>query len=251
MSVYAILYDQSKCIGCGACEQACQAEHNQKPHKPTRLDASSFNWVQDLGKGTYMRHFCMNCEDPTCASVCPVGALQKHALGPVTWDHTRCIGCRYCMMACPFEIPKYEWHEVNPRIRKCDMCIHRVSKGLPTACSSVCPTGATTFGKREDMLAEAHRRLKQHPGKYYPEVFGEKEVGGTSVLMLLTKTPAQDYLPSNLPKHDMPLLTWNVLDKLPKIIVPWATFLGGMMWLTGRKNKVAEVEHHTTEEHHE
>jgi len=155
------------------------------------------------------------------------------------------------MMACPFAIPKYEWHSVNPSIRKCDMCIHRVSRGLPTACASVCPTGATTFGTRDEMLTEAHRRLKEHPERYTLEVFGEKEVGGTSVLMLLTKTPAEDGLPANLPQRDMPLLTWNVLDKLPTIIVPWATFLGGMMWLTGRKNTVARTERQGKGDDHE
>ncbi len=246
MSVYSLLYDQTLCIGCKACEQACQSEHDQPPHEATRLDAQSFNWVEDLGNDRFQRHFCMNCEDPTCASVCPVGAFTKHDLGPVTWDPNLCMGCRYCMMACPFQVPRYEWDSVNPRVRKCDMCIHRVSRGRPTACAEVCPTGATLFGRREDLLAEAHRRLREHPERYNGGLYGEEEVGGTAVLMLLAADPEKSHLPANLPRQAMPMLTWQVLNKLPVIIAPWATFLGGMMWLTDRKNEVARRENGKT-----
>ncbi len=248
MSTYALLFDQSLCIGCGACEQACQSEHDQRPHKPDKLDHDSFTWVEDLGHDQYARHLCMSCENPTCVSVCPVGALEKNSLGPVTWDAKKCIGCRYCMMACPFEIPKYEWHEPNPRIRKCDMCVHRVTKGMPTACASICPTGATNFGTREAMLKEAHRRLKKYPERYTGEVYGEKEAGGTGVLMLLTKSPSESDLPDNVPQHDMPHLTWNVLEKLPQIIPVWGAFLGGMYWLGNRKNEVAAHEREELQE---
>jgi formate dehydrogenase iron-sulfur subunit len=146
------------------------------------------------------------------------------------------------MMACPFEIPTYEWNSVNPRIRKCDMCIHRVSKGLPTACASICPTGATNFGLRDVMLKEAKRRLAKHPERYTGEIYGELEAGGTGVLMLLSKPAAQSGLPDNVPQHTMPHLTWTVLEKLPQIIPVWGAFLGGMYWLGARKEAVAESE---------
>lgn len=239
MPVYGILFDQSKCIGCKACEQACQSEHGQRPHVATALDSESFNFVQDVGGGKSMRHFCRHCQEPTCVSVCPVAALQKTKEGPVIWVGSRCLGCRYCMMACPFAIPKYEWRSANPRIRKCDMCVHRVSKGMETACASICPTGATVFGKREDMLAEAHRRLKESPKVYEASVFGEVEVGGTSVLMLLTQSAKANHLPDRVATSPLPVLTWTVLEKLPQIIPLWAVFLGGMYWLTERKNDVA------------
>ena len=200
MSVYGLLFDQTKCIGCGACEQACQAEHDQEPHEVTALDNRSYNWVQDLGDGVYTRHFCMNCEDPTCVSVCPVAAFTKSELGPVVWDGSKCMGCRYCMMACPFEIPKFEWYSSNPKIEKCDMCIHRVSERRPTACASICPTGATTFGLREDLHREAHRRLHDHPDRYLGGLYGEREAGGTAVMMLLSKDPAHSGLPANVPQ---------------------------------------------------
>ena len=148
------------------------------------------------------------------------------------------------MMACPFGIPKYEWHSVNPRIRKCDMCIHRVSKGQDTGCASICPTGATVFGERAALLKEARRRLAASPATYVGAAFGETEAGGTGVLMLLTRSPKEDGLPTNVPKNALPQLTWEVLEKLPVIIPVWAVFLGGMYWLTDRKNEIAREASH-------
>ena len=240
MSVYGLLFDQSLCIGCKACEQACQAEHGQAPHEATRLDQDSFNWVQQVGPETFMRHFCKHCEDPACVSVCPVAALQKTNQGAVIWVASRCLGCRYCMMACPFKVPKYEWRSVNPRIRKCDLCVHRLAEGHPTACASICPTGATLFGRREDLLREGRRRLREGGDRYVNGLFGEVEVGGTGVLMLLTRDRKTNSLPERVPADPLPKLTWKVLEKLPVIIPVWAVFLGGMYWLTERKNKVAE-----------
>ncbi|MCB1183142.1 4Fe-4S dicluster domain-containing protein [bacterium] len=251
MSTYALLFDQSRCIGCGACEQACQSEHDQPAHKPDKLDHQSFTWVEDLGNDQYARHMCMSCEHPTCVSVCPVAALEKKPEGPVVWDGGRCMGCRYCMMACPFGVPTYEWESANPRIRKCDMCVHRVTEGLPTACASICPTGATTWGPREMMLKEARRRLNAHPDTYVDGIYGEKEAGGTSVLMLLSKPAKDSGLPDNVPEQDMPHLTWQVLEKLPQIIPVWGTFLGGMYWLGNRKDAVAKAERENGGDHHE
>ena len=114
----------------------------------------------------FMRKLCMNCEDPACASVCPVGALKKTALGPVTYDKHKCMGCRYCMAACPFGVPKYEWNKAVPGVRKCIMCAPRVAAGKPTACAEVCPTGATKFGDREELLKEARKRIQDNPGNY-------------------------------------------------------------------------------------
>ena len=131
-----------------------------------------------------MRKLCMNCDDPACASVCPVGALQKDRLGPVTYDKHKCMGCRYCMAACPFSVPKYEWDKAVPGVRKCIMCAPRVAAGKPTACAEVCPTGATKFGERDELLKEARKRIQDNPGTYLPHIYGETEVGGTSVMLL-------------------------------------------------------------------
>ena len=152
---------------------------------PPKRNNRSTNSQWYMAQGDkYMRHLCMNCLDPTCASVCPVGAMQKTAEGPVTYDVTRCIGCRYCMVACPFSVPKYEWDKTNPRVRKCDMCADRVRAGQQTACADACPTGATKFGERDALIAEARDRIAQNPGQYINHIYGLEEVGGTSVLLL-------------------------------------------------------------------
>jgi len=170
MAHRAILVDVTKCVGCGACWQACQQANGHPEHEPTGFDQNTFTYLMDRGNDVYVRRLCMHCQTPTCVSVCPVAALVKTAEGPVTYDPARCMGCRYCMMACPFGIPKYEWRSPNPRGCKCDMCVHRVAKGRETACASICPTGATVFGSRGALLEEAHRRIKAAPSTYatYP-----------------------------------------------------------------------------------
>ena len=192
----ALLYDATMCIGCKACEGAC-AEHHGLPYN----DAVAAEQIQSEHKYTvvltrgdkFMRRLCMNCLDPTCASVCPVAALRKTALGPVTYDAGRCIGCRYCMMACPFSVPKYEWGKVLPLVRKCDLCADRLEKGQPTACAEVCPTGATKFGERDELIAEAQDRISKGQGQYVDHSYGLKEVGGTSVL-LLSSVPFENFV---------------------------------------------------------
>ena len=182
-----ILFDSTLCIGCGACYQACKEKNN--------LPRTTDNYLTDkLSAGTYtvvsnrsnrfIRQMCMHCETPTCASVCPVGALVKTSAGPVVYDEDKCMGCRYCMQACPFGAPTYEWNSALPRVRKCTLCADRVVAGLPTACAAVCPTGATKFGDREALIEEAKARIRANPGKYVDHIYGVEEVGGTSVLLL-------------------------------------------------------------------
>ena len=188
-----ILYDATMCVGCKQCEQACATE-NGLPYDEKIADqqvTSAHKYTTVLTKDDkFMRKLCMNCDDPACASVCPVGALKKTALGPVTYDKSKCMGCRYCMAACPFGVPKYEWDKAVPGVRKCVMCSKRVAAGKPTACAEICPTGATKFGDRDELLEEAKKRIHDNPGTYLPHIFGDTEVGGTSV-MLLSVHPVQ------------------------------------------------------------
>ena len=239
-----ILYDATVCIGCKLCEKAC-AERNGLPYDDAianeeKQSEHKFTVVQTKGD-KYMRHLCMNCEDPTCASVCPVGALRKTAEGPVTYSASRCIGCRYCMLACPFSVPKYEWNKTFPLVRKCDMCADRVVSGMQTACAEACPTGATKFGERGALIAEAKERLAQNPEQYFNHIYGLSEVGGTSVL-LLSSVPFEDFgYKGDLSPEALPMLTYRVLLHIPDLVTIGGVALGGMWWLTNRKNAVAAV----------
>jgi formate dehydrogenase iron-sulfur subunit len=190
----------------------------------------------------HYRRLCMHCLDPTCASVCPVGALRKTASGPVVYNADICLGCRYCVQACPFGIPKYEWTSLKPRVRKCNFCADRLAQGKINACAEACPYGATIAGDREALLKEARSRLAAEPGKYVPKIFGEHDAGGTSVLMLSSISFAAMGLPVNLPDEPMPMLTFRVLSKIPPLVAVGSAVLTGLWWLTRRKAAVARAE---------
>jgi formate dehydrogenase iron-sulfur subunit len=240
-----LLFDATLCIGCKQCEQAC-AEQNKLPYDDAiaaEQQQSAHKFTVVLGsEDKFMRRLCMNCLDPTCVSVCPVGALVKNTEGPVSYEENRCIGCRYCVQACPFGVPKYEWESTFPRVRKCIMCVDRVKAGQPTACAEACPTGATLFGERAELLAEAHKRIRENPGKYIDHVYGEQEVGGTSVL-LISSVPFQQYgYRVDLLHEPMPQLTYRVLSKIPDFVTLGTVLLGGIWWITHRREEVAAAE---------
>ncbi len=241
----AILYDATMCIDCKLCEKAC-AERNHLPYDDKiaaeeKMSSHKLTYVETKGD-KFMRRLCMNCEDPTCASVCPVGALRKTPEGPVTYDASRCMGCRYCMLACPFEVPKYEWNSLLPRVRKCDMCADRIAAGKKTACAEACPTGATAFGERADLVAEARARIAKNPKQYVNHIYGLDEVGGTAVLLLSGVPFAEFGYPTNLPSQPLPMLTYRVLSKIPDLVGLGGVFLGGIWWITHRREEVASAE---------
>src|SRR5512142_354251 len=171
----ALLVDITKCIGCRACESTCKQAHNFPDRVDTELNSTAFTVVQER-EGKFVRRMCQHCEEPACASACPVGGITKTVQGAVRYDGSKCIGCRYCMIACPFGVPKYEWSKLAPYVTKCDMCAERVMAGQQTLCAEACPTGATTFGSREEILNEARKRIVENPGSYVPRIYGEKEV---------------------------------------------------------------------------
>src|SRR5579864_2626733 len=176
----ALLYDATACIGCKQCEQACATqnglEYNDAIASEQYQSAHKLTCIQTRGD-KFMRRLCMNCKDPSCASVCPVGALQKTAPGPVTYDPSKCMGCRYCMVACPFSVPKYEWGKLFPKVQKCVMCPDRVAQGKQTACAEICPTGATKFGERDELIAEAQKRIRDNPASTSSTSMGWKRLG--------------------------------------------------------------------------
>lgn len=237
----AILFDATQCVGCGTCYEACK-EKNKLPETnkdflKDHLSANTFTVVEEYGD-VYTRKMCMHCIDPACVSVCPVGALQKTDIGPVIYDSDKCLGCRYCMQSCPHKIPRYEWNKTNPSVRKCIMCYDRVSQGNPTACAEACPTGATTFGDRDELITEAKKRIADNPGTYYPEIYGVKEAGGTSVL-ILSPVPFHQLGFADLPTEALPNYTERALEKIPAVVSVGSIFLGSMYWLTKRKNQIA------------
>jgi formate dehydrogenase beta subunit len=249
------LVDLTRCIGCRKCEQACQTV-NQLPPPDTsfddltvldrkrRPDEKSYTVVNRYYSGeidardqlvpTFVKIQCMHCQDPACASACIVGALTKEANGAVQYDVSKCIGCRYCMVACPFEIPAYEYHDpITPRVMKCTFCYARVAdEGKLPGCAQICPVEAITFGKRSTLLEIGRQRLKDNPGRYVDHIYGEKEVGGTS-WMYLSGQPFEDLGFIDVPEKPMPQLAETIQHTLFSYLwSPIVLFgmLGGVMW---------------------
>jgi formate dehydrogenase iron-sulfur subunit len=238
-----LLIDVSKCIGCRQCSAACAEANHLPAEESNELSATHYTVVQGLNNDqTFVRKLCMHCTTPTCVSACLVGAFTKMDTGAVLYDEDKCIGCRYCMQACPFEVPRYEWGSLAPRIQKCRMCYEKVSAGGQTACSDVCPTGATTFGNREDLVAEARKRINENPGQYVDYIYGLQEVGGTSVMYISNVPFEQLGLPMNVPKEPIPELSWRVLSQIPKYAVAASVVLFGVRWITSRRSEVARFE---------
>lgn len=241
----AILYDSTLCIGCKACEQACAARwslpYGDKIAAEEKISAHKLTTIETHGQH-FSRKLCMNCAQPACASVCPVGAIQKTALGPVVYDASKCIGCRYCMQACPFQVPAYEWSSRLPRMRKCDMCYERQSRGQVTACADACPVGATKNGDRDDLIAEARKRIAEKPDQYYHAIYGLQEAGGTSVFYLSAVPFEQIGLRANVPHQPLPDYTWRVLELIPDVVSTGGVLLGGIWWITHRRAEVAKAE---------
>lgn len=238
----AMLYDTTKCVGCKACQNACKDWNGNPPNvdpsglydAPTELSADAWTIIQ-LYDGedeySFSRKGCMHCIEPACAAACPVSALQKTAEGPVTYDPKRCIGCRYCMVACPFDVPRFEWDEVIPVVDKCTFCTtegrNRLEEGLGPACAEACPTGALIWGTRSELLEEAHQRLEDNPDKYVDHVYGEEDAGGTSVLLLSHVDFEKIGFP-DLGSEPVPALN----DAMGPIILP-SIFGGGLAILAG------------------
>lgn len=200
-----MLYDATKCVGCKACMSACKrvnSDSGSLSYEQAKFDTDGlWDAPNDLSgstrtliklfkesdkKWSYVKYSCMHCQKPSCVSVCPVSAMTRDKVtGTVDYNKNTCIGCRYCQVACAFNIPKFQWEKAIPQIVKCDMCKStNLAKKGTTACAETCPVGAITFGKRKDLLAEAKKRLADNPTRYQQHIYGEYEVGGTNHLYL-------------------------------------------------------------------
>ncbi|MDX9788761.1 MAG: 4Fe-4S dicluster domain-containing protein [Desulfobacterales bacterium] len=254
-----VLFDSVRCIGCRKCEDACNKVNElPAPEKPfndltvldvqRRTHANTFTVVNQYtppgAKAPVFRKIqCNHCLEPACASACFVQAFKKTESGAVAYDASVCVGCRYCMIACPFEIPAYEYDKAfTPRVVKCTMCQPRIEKGLLPGCVESCPTEALTYGKRKDLLKIARERIHNFPDKYVDYIYGEKEMGGTSWLYL-SGVPFKDLgMREDLGTKAAGELTAGALGAVPIVVGLWPVLLTGIYAVTKRKEKIAQEE---------
>jgi formate dehydrogenase iron-sulfur subunit len=243
---YAMLNDTTRCIGCQACERAC-TEKNGFPSSDTepetsvqrRTDTDALTVVNahDTEKGIFLaKTQCMHCDQPACVSACLVNAMYKTAEGPVIWKEDKCMGCRYCMIACPYDVPKFEYGSLNPKIRKCVMCYDRIKEGKIPACAEACPQEAILFGRRGELLDIARKRIYDHPDKYVRHIYGEHEVGGTNMLYLAGVPFEQLGFRTDLGTTPYPEYTKTFLYSVPLALLLAPAFMLGLRQATKGKD---------------
>ncbi|HEY0845755.1 MAG TPA: hydrogenase 2 operon protein HybA [Noviherbaspirillum sp.] len=276
-----LLFDSTLCIGCKACVAACKEVNNMPPEFSTKeqywdtpldLSGKTLNVIKLYKDGTgekkdrekdgfaFMKNSCLHCADPSCVSACPVKAMSKDPVtGIVSYDKDKCIGCRYCVAACPFGVPRFEYDKAIPQISKCQLCRHRMADGKYAACAEVCPTGATLYGKVKDLKTEAKRRLALKPGEetsfprgnlntgdqsphvakvpsYIQQVYGDKEVGGTQVIRLSAVSFEKLGLPT-LPERSFAANSETVQHSLYTGMALPIAFLGVLSFVAKRNMK--------------
>ena len=259
-----VLHDSVRCIGCRKCEAGCQQANGlpmpdkfKKPQKPfddlSVLDEKRRTHFQQYtvvnkyeaknGKVYFRKFQCNHCQEPACASACFVRAFIKTKEGPVVYKPHLCVGCRYCMIACPFYVPTYDYDSViNPLVYKCTLCREtRLAKNLLPGCVEACPKDALTFGKRSDLLRIARRRVLDNPGLYNEHIYGENEVGGTNWLYL-SPVPHEELDQPVLGKTSAPELTSGALGSVAMVAGIWPVLLGGAYFISKRREKQAEEE---------
>ena len=251
---YAILHDITLCEGCQECEIACaEVNHLPPPADDDYPDSdikreltpdryTVINAVETSVGEVYTKQQCRHCAEPACAAACLTKAMEKHVEGPVTWDGDKCMGCRFCMLSCPFNIPKFEYDSNNPRIAKCQMCFNRLKEGELPACVESCPAEALFFGKRSEVLEEAHKRILENPDLYVDHVYGEFEAGGTSWLTLSPVPFEEVGFDTTVSNKPYPELTKGFLYSVPSVFVLWPALLLGLREATAKDPEEIEEE---------
>lgn len=251
-----MLYDTTKCIGCKACVVACHEANGLPPDTrgygkglydaPASLNDYTKNIIQLYrsaeGRESFMKRQCMHCVDPACTGACMIGALQKREYGIVTYERSRCIGCRYCQVACPYGVPQFQWQAKDAGIVKCELCNHRIAEGQIPACCEVCPREAVIYGTRKELLAEAKRRIEAEPRRYVPKVYGEEDGGGTQVLYV-SHVPFEELGLPDLGEEGVPHVAQTVQHGVYQgFIAPAALYcvLGAVIFRNRRKSPEGE-----------
>ncbi len=247
-----ILYDSTRCVGCQTCESAC-AEANGLPQPEGTLETGVIRKTDEshrtvvnsyqTSKGeAFVKKQCMHCNEPACTAACLTQAMYKTKEGAVIWRGDKCMGCRYCMVSCPFDIPKFEYHSANPKIEKCNMCFGRISEGKIPACVENCPAEALVYGKRRDLIKEARKRINDNPEQYEDHIYGEHEAGGTGFLYLAAVPFNELGFNTGLQTESYPSLSKGFLYSVPTIFVLWPAMLLGLREATKNNNDNTETD---------
>ncbi len=254
MANMGMLIDLSYCMGCRGCQVACK-QWNDLPGEQTTIgteytnpqDRTAYTWtivefktaeVNGKTVSSFTKTQCMHCLEPACASVCVGDAIHRQANGAVTIDYDKCIGCRYCQIACPFGVPKYQYDQKVPKMQKCTLCYDRISEGMKPACAQTCPSGAIQFGEREELLKTAKKRLAAAPDKYVQHVYGEHEAGGTSVMYISAIPLELTPLKTDVTTEAVPSFTWKAMKQIPALLSVVSVASLGLLAYSSRREKL-------------
>jgi len=259
-----ILVDTTTCIGCRNCEWACKEAHNlpageldsyedksvfkqmRRPSSSALTVVNQYENEKQINNPVNVKIQCMHCDHPACVSACIVGAFTKKENGSVVWDTDKCIGCRYCMVACPFQVPTFEYDKaLDPEIRKCDFCFERTKEDKLPACVEICPVEALTYGPRSELIKIAREKIKKYPDRYIDYIYGENEVGGTSWLYIAGQDLVKSKVFPSLNTKPAPGVSESIQHGIFAYFVPPASLyalLAGIMWLNKKKKEKEEAE---------
>jgi Fe-S-cluster-containing dehydrogenase component len=249
---YAILVDSTRCVGCQSCEYSCAEQYNlPEPddmpevgvvRKTNEVHRCVVNAYETTKGEVYVKRQCMHCGQPACDAACLTQAMHKTEEGPVIWRGDKCMGCRYCMVSCPFDMPKFEYESTNPKIQKCTMCHEKIIEGEIPACVENCPAEALVFGTRSELLKEARKRIHDDPDLYYDHIYGEHEVGGTEYLYLSPVPFNELGFNTNIQTKSYPELTKGFVSAIAPVDILLPALLLGVHEATKSRNKNKEEE---------